>query len=113
MTGTLGHLSGLRRERVGPWRLEDAHRRNPSPSASCAARGVPDFPRVTLDELDVEHVRHGRRVTLDLPEHDEIMAVDAEGLAVAMLSREDAEQWRVARGFPHSGAEMKHEQNDG
>jgi len=113
--GTLGHLSGLRRERVGPWSLEDA--RPPDviavgdlvPLADC----LPDFPRVELSELDVEHVRHGRRVTLEVAEHDEIMAIDTGGRAVAMLSREDGVQWRVARGFPHSEAEMKREQNDG
>ncbi len=113
--GTLGHLSGLRRERVGPWSLEDA--RAPDaialhdlvPLAEC----LPDVQQVVLGELDVDHVRHGRRVTLEVEGHDEIMAVDPEGRAVAMLSREDATQWRVARGFPHTEAEMKREQNDG
>ena len=98
--GCLGHLSGLRRERVGSWSLEDA--RTPDevdidqvvPIAEC----LPEMERVVLDAENVENVRHGRRVSLDLTT-DEAMALDASGRAVAMLSKESEGVWRVERGF--------------
>lgn len=98
--GTLGHLSGLRRERVGRWRLEDASLPDAIsldqvvPLADC----LPDLERVILSPEDVEHVQHGRRVQLSM-KGDEVMALDGQGNAVAMLVREADEQWKVERGF--------------
>lgn len=98
--GTVGHLSGLTRERVGPWSLEDA--RPPGDvrveDVIPIADSLPHVEKVTLSDDDVENVRHGRRVSLDL-ESDEVMALEGSGHAVAMLSRGDDQEWRIERGF--------------
>jgi tRNA pseudouridine55 synthase len=97
---TVGHLSALTRERVGPWSLDDAR-----PPAELAVKDVveiadclPQMEKVTLSDEDVENVRHGRRVSLDL-ESDEVMALEGSGQAVAMLSRDAEHEWRIERGF--------------
>ncbi len=98
--GSLGHLSGLRRERVGSWALEDAHPPDEVHVDQVVpiAESLPQIERVVLDAENVEHVRHGRRVALDLAV-DEAMALDPSGKAVAMVSKESEGVWRVERGF--------------
>jgi tRNA pseudouridine55 synthase len=98
--GTVGHLSALTRERVGPWSLEDARAPHEIEIGDVVliAESLPRIAKVTLSDEDVENVRHGRRLTLEL-DSDEVMALESSGQAVAMLARETGDEWRIERGF--------------
>jgi tRNA pseudouridine55 synthase len=98
--GTVGHLAGLVREAVGPWRLEDA-----LPPTDIGVTNLvdvvdalPSFPKVILSEEEAQNVRHGRKFELS-HEGPEVMALEPGGKPLAMMCLEADGEWRISRGF--------------
>ncbi len=81
--GTGAHLTGLRRERIGPWRVEDA-----TPLADLTGLEPPlparalvgDLVSVELSPEEVIAVGHGRGVSRDGPTEGEAALLDGERL---------------------------------
>jgi len=94
--GTLGHLSGLRRQASGRFRVDDALTLERLEEELVAGRSplrpaadfVADLAPVTLDADDVRRVCQGQTVSLDASlEGDEVAALDEHATLVAVLRR--------------------------
>ena len=81
--GTGAHLTGLRRERIGPWNVEQA---TPLADLSGSEPVLParllvgDLPAVQLSPEEVVAVGHGRAVTREGPTAGEAALLDGERL---------------------------------
>lgn len=93
--GTGGHLTRLRRTRVGRFTLEDAHLDpaglelppgSPVPLIGLADVARRSFPVVDLDETAADAVRHGRPLGFEVP--GPVTAVLAEGELLALYRPE-------------------------
>jgi tRNA pseudouridine55 synthase len=81
--GTGAHLSELRRERIGPWGVEAAHRLSEltgRESLLPPRELVQDLPGVALSPEEVALVGHGRDVSRTGPTEGEAVLLDGERL---------------------------------
>jgi len=94
--GVGGHLTALRRTRIGPFDVADAHpageRGAPGfgaadlvPAGSVAARL---FPTATLDRAQTEALAHGKRLDLDLPDAPVLAALRPDGELAGLVAVE-------------------------
>jgi len=84
--GVGGHLTMLRRTRIGDFRVDQASPLDQLSSESLipiaeAARDC--FPSVMLSDDDSKHVRHGRRITRTCAEPTALLSPEGELLALA------------------------------
>lgn len=95
MLGVGGHLTALRRTRVGRFALADAHSLEELVALHDAGAALPVLPmadaartQFTVRELSYEeadHLRHGRRITTSGLHADPVAAIDPDGVLAAML----------------------------
>ncbi len=86
--GTGGHLTALRRTRVGPFSVDEAvpldeSVRDRALAPADAATRV--HARLELDAAATRDLAHGRRVALDVPDGGPLAAVSPEGRLVAVV----------------------------
>lgn len=89
--GTGAHLTGLRRETVGPFRVEDAAPLDAllgTEALLAPLELVPDCRRVRLEPEEVGAVRHGRRLGSGAPDGETVALVDDQGLVAIAEGRE-------------------------
>ncbi|MEZ4269673.1 MAG: tRNA pseudouridine(55) synthase TruB [Myxococcota bacterium] len=112
--GVPAHLAALRRERVGPFKVEDAFSsdRVSASSVLTLPHALPDIPVRTLNAADAQAIVEGRRIAAAGPE-PELMVVDPDGGALAMVRRTEDDCLMVVRGFaPESRAAKPTEDAD-
>ncbi|NYF10405.1 tRNA pseudouridine55 synthase [Leifsonia sp. AK011] len=107
--GVGGHLTALRRTRVGPFRVEDAASLDddlPVHLTPPAAVAEKLFPVVALDEQAAIDLGHGKRITLGTPDASPVAALDPSGRLVGLveISRGVA---RVLVNFPAPAADSE------
>jgi tRNA pseudouridine55 synthase len=100
--GVGGHITALRRTRVGPFRVEDAV--DPDADLVAALRDPAEiasalFPIVQLDDDSAAAIAHGRRVRLSTPDAPVAAALTPDGRLAALLTVSDGSA-RVLAGFP-------------
>jgi tRNA pseudouridine55 synthase len=108
--GVGGHLTALRRTRVGPFDVADAVRL-PDPrvdpdAASPVLLAPADvaarlFPVVRLDAEQTRDLAHGKRVELDAPDAELAAALTPEGRLAALVALRGGRA-RVLLGLPTS-----------
>jgi tRNA pseudouridine55 synthase len=87
--GVGGHLTALRRTRVGPFRIEDAHAFDPAGQApalltpTAAATAV--FPRLDISDAQATDLQHGKRPHVQAPDGGPQAAVDPTGRLVGLV----------------------------
>jgi tRNA pseudouridine55 synthase len=105
---TGGHLTALRRTRVGPFGIADARplaelSADPALAAgaiippACAAAAL--FPVLALAPEQAIDLRHGKRPVLEAPDADIAAAIDPQGRLVALV-RVRGGVAKVVLGFP-------------
>lgn len=108
--GVGGHLTALRRTRIGPFAVSDAVRLPDSREHPDAPAPVPRdpavvaaelFPVVHLDAQATRDVAHGKRVELDAPDADLAAALTPEGRLAALVELRRG-RLRVLLGLPTS-----------
>ncbi|MGN6273260.1 MAG: tRNA pseudouridine(55) synthase TruB [Protaetiibacter sp.] len=108
--GVGGHLTALRRTRVGPFSVADAvelpdPRVDPDASAPIlldpAEVAARLFPIVRLDGAQTRDLAHGKRVELDEPDADLVAALTPEGRLAALIELRRGRA-RVLLGLPTS-----------
>ncbi|AYF98866.1 tRNA pseudouridine(55) synthase TruB [Protaetiibacter intestinalis] len=113
--GVGGHLTALRRTRVGPFRIDDAvtlpdPRHDPDAAAALDADAVLRdpadvasalFPVVRLDADATRDLAHGKRVELDAPDAETAAALTPEGRLAALVALRGGRA-RVLLGLPTS-----------
>ncbi|MET0303754.1 MAG: tRNA pseudouridine(55) synthase TruB, partial [Microbacteriaceae bacterium] len=90
--GVGGHLTALRRTRVGPFSVEEA-----APADETvldALRGAADvatalFPSARLDAQQLVDLAHGKRVELDAPDADVLAALTPDGALAGLVRVRD------------------------
>lgn len=95
--GVGGHLTALRRDRVGPFELADAVRLDddlPAAVRSAASVASALFPTVHLDAETVVALGHGKRPPVAAPDTELAAALAPSGALVALVRIRDG----VARG---------------
>lgn len=85
--GVGGHLTALRRTRIGGYRLEDAveleELTDSTPLMTMARAAELSFPVVVVDDREAENVRHGRRLGVPVPaEPTGVISADGELLGL-------------------------------
>nr|WP_208008431.1 tRNA pseudouridine(55) synthase TruB [Agromyces protaetiae] len=104
--GVGGHLTALRRTRIGRFAVADAPELDDLvvedsmlSAADAAARAL---PVVTLDDRQAVDLGHGKRIAApdDAPRDIPIAAVAPDGRLVAIVERRGAAQFKVVTGFP-------------
>lgn len=101
--GTVGHLSALRRTRLGAFDVARAV----APDAATPADViplrdmVPGLAHLPLDPVDAAHVRAGRVIPAAASAPDQALALDPAGTPIALVGRDPARPgcYRVERGF--------------
>jgi tRNA pseudouridine55 synthase len=99
-----GHLTALRRTRVGPFRVEDAVA---DPEALPGALRTPAsiaaqlFPTTTLDAAELRDLAHGKKLELDVPDTEVLAALSGEGRLVGLIAVKKGAA-RVLVNFPTS-----------
>ncbi|RIX31147.1 tRNA pseudouridine(55) synthase TruB [Amnibacterium setariae] len=84
--GVGGHLTALRRTRVGPFDVADA-----APLEAPLALRAPAeiattlFPALRLDEAGTVALRQGKRLPVDLPDAPVVAALDPEGALIGLV----------------------------
>lgn len=84
--GVGAHLTMLRRTRIGGFSVAQAFPADqlaPEQLISLAEAARSSFPWVSLTQEDADHVRHGRRIPLDLEQPTALMSPEGELLALA------------------------------
>lgn len=112
LLGCGGHVTGLRRVSVGPFRIEEASsladaeavfRAGGSPPLLSIADALPAMPRLSVSEADVARLRLGQRISAACPEAaaaGDHLAVDDRGDAVAILvCSPEAGLWQPRKVF--------------
>ncbi len=90
--GVGGHLTALRRTRVGPWTLADAIALDaigPTGLIAIDAVAARAFPVVAVDDARVEDLRHGRRTPWPAGMAGTIALTDADGHLIAIAEQRD------------------------
>lgn len=89
--GTGGHLTALRRTRVGPFTLADAtplgEQAPPVLSMDESARRF--FPTLTLDAAKADDVRYGRALDVRLPAEGPVALLAPDGTFLALYERRE------------------------
>ncbi len=100
--GVGGHLTALRRTRVGPLRVDDASaldadlRAAVRPAAEIAAAL---FPTVHLDAATAADLAHGKRIRVSAPDADTVAALAPDGHLIGLV-KVAAGAARVLTNFP-------------
>jgi tRNA pseudouridine55 synthase len=84
--GVGGHLTMLRRTRIGAFRVEDAadlESLTPDRVVPLSEAARASFPSLTLSDSDSEHVSHGRRISLACAEPTALYSASGDLLALA------------------------------
>ncbi len=106
--GVGGHLTALRRTRIGPFPVADAvalpdPRAHPDavapPLRDPAEVAAALFPVVHLDEAATRDVAHGKRVQVDAPDAEVAAALTPEGRLAALVELRNS-RVRVLLGLP-------------
>ncbi|WP_253259378.1 tRNA pseudouridine(55) synthase TruB [Subtercola boreus] len=102
--GVGGHLVALRRTRIGPFRIDEAHTlEEVEPERDLVAPAtIADrlFTTVTLDAEQAADLRNGKRVALDRPDTaGPLAAIDPEGLLIGLVELSNGTT-RVLVNFP-------------
>ena len=99
-----GHLTALRRTRVGPFRIEDAVA---DPEALAGALRSPAsiaaelFPTTTLDPEQLRDLTHGKKLELDVPDTEILAALGSDGRLAGLIAVKKGTA-RVLVNFPTS-----------
>lgn len=108
--GVGGHLTALRRTRVGPFDVADATTlRDPRTEPDAVAPPLLDpadvaarlFPVVRLDAAQTRDLAHGKRVDLEAPDAELAAALTPDGRLAALISLRGG-RCRVQLGMPTS-----------
>ncbi|MFT4029777.1 MAG: tRNA pseudouridine(55) synthase TruB [Protaetiibacter sp.] len=107
--GVGGHLTALRRTRVGPFAVADAvalpdpreHPDAPPPLEDPAEVAAALFPVVRLDAAETRDLAHGKRVELDAPDAGIAAALTPDGRLAALVELRGGRA-RVLLGLPSS-----------
>lgn len=105
--GVGGHLTALRRTRVGPFALDRSHELDAISEAEAPRsllRGAADiagllFPAVSLDADQSRDIVHGKRIPLEHGDAPTVAAVAPDGSLLALLEVRRGSA-RVVTGFP-------------
>ena len=100
--GIGGHLTALRRTRVGPFDVADAASLDddlPSHVVAPAAIAEKLFPVLRLTEQDAIDLGHGKRITVSVPDGAPIAAIDPDGRLVGLVEVSGGVT-RVLTNFP-------------
>ncbi len=87
--GVGGHLTALRRTRVGPFGVDDAVALDGlGPDALRPTAGVAAalFPTVTLDDDRARDLAHGKRIPVDASDADPVAALTADGRLAGLVA---------------------------
>ena len=104
--GVGGHLSALRRTRVGPWRVEDAV--TPDRIAASALRNPADIAREVLPSVEAtaeqaRDLQHGKKIVVEAPDgvssDQPVAVIGPTGRLVAVVSGLGGPT-RILVGFP-------------
>ncbi len=97
--GTLGHLTALRRTKVGEIGLERAVLlEDVTKDSLCDPYELLPYPRIVLSKQDAIRARNGVKLEFDR-EEDALFVCDDEGKAIAIYEREKGRLFRVKRGI--------------
>lgn len=103
-------MSALVRTRIGPFSLpqsispEELTQENLAGYLQPARLALVGLPEVTLDEAEIEEVRNGRFLperSSPPPEGAEVVALDAQGALIAILTPRAEGRLRASRNFAH------------
>tara|TARA_R110000868_G_scaffold410652_1_gene699513 strand:+ start:110967 stop:111860 length:894 start_codon:yes stop_codon:yes gene_type:complete len=104
--GVGGHLTALRRTRIGPFSVDDAIVLDPEqPERARAALLAPGavatalYPSSTLDEARLRDLAHGKRITVDHPDAEVIALLGPDGRLAGLASVVDGTA-RILVNFP-------------
>jgi tRNA pseudouridine55 synthase len=100
--GVGGHLTALRRESIGPFRVQDAVGLDDIDVASLrtpASVAAELFPTANLDAVQAVDLAHGKRITLDVPDAPVVAALTPEGVLAGLVSATGGAA-RVLVNFP-------------
>jgi len=101
--GTLGHITALRRTRLGAFDVADAL----APDAVTAqavlplTRMVPGLATLSVSATDADHIHAGRPMLVPVGGPEQAIAIDQAGQALAWIRKnpERMTHYRVERGF--------------
>ena len=101
--GTVGHLSALRRTKVGPFRVENAIKSDDVSELSLKStyEVLKQFSEViSYDEKTINSIKNGMMKTLSHnSDYDKLLVVDSNNNAIAMYLRKDNNTYEFARGL--------------
>lgn len=87
--GVGGHLTALRRTRVGPFQIDDAHAFDPAGQAPAlltpTAVATAVFPRLDISDAQATDLQHGKRPHVQAPEGGPQAAVDPTGRLIGLV----------------------------
>lgn len=88
--GVGGHLTHLRRTRVGPFELGEAAGLDDAPQVLSLADTVRRcFPHIEVDEQQADYVAHGRALALRLPADGPVALLAGDGTFLALYEQHD------------------------
>jgi tRNA pseudouridine55 synthase len=87
--GVGGHLTRLRRTRVGPFRLSEAGQlgETPPPVSSMTETVRRCFPCAEVDAEQAAYIRHGRALHLQLPAEGPVALLTGDGTFLALYEQ--------------------------
>jgi len=101
--GSGGHVTALRRTRVGPFDVSAAGPVEDTPVVPAAEAAAALFPVVRLDDQRTWELAHGMRIAVDAPDAEPVAALAPDGTLIGLVavSRGAA---RVLANFPQEDA---------
>ena len=104
--GVGGHLTALRRTRIGPFSVDDAIRLDPEhPERARAALLAPAavatalYPSAPLDAAQLRDLAHGKRITVDHPDAEVLALLGPDGRLAGLAAVTDRAA-RILVNFP-------------
>ena len=104
--GVGGHLTALRRTRIGPFSVDDAIRLDPEhPERARAALLEPAavatalYPSAALDAAQLRDLAHGKRITVDHPDAEVLALLGPDGRLAGLAAVTDRAA-RILVNFP-------------